>query len=43
MDPWDVEEKDLKTIKGFLDFLKLNLKRKHVLDLNFEPYEILNY
>ncbi|HIP93435.1 MAG TPA: hypothetical protein EYH39_03390 [Desulfurobacteriaceae bacterium] len=43
VDPWDVEEKDLKTIKGFLDFLKLNLKRKHVLDLNFEPYEILHY
>ena len=41
--PWDAKEKDLKTIKGFLDFLKLNLKGKHILDMNLEPYEILNY
>ncbi|HIC86799.1 MAG TPA: hypothetical protein EYP03_00810 [Aquificae bacterium] len=41
--PWDAKEKDLKSIKGFLNFLKLNLKGKHILDMNFEPYEILNY
>ncbi len=43
--PCEVKErdKDLKTVNGFLNFLKLNLKRKYILDMNLEPYEILDY
>ncbi len=44
LNPWEmkVDDFDFKTIYAFIDYLNLVLKNNYPLDINLEPYEILN-